>query len=116
MNAKVDMDECEKRNRWGFHRIAAGRDNTLIGAGGMLLVDSSRLLPLIMLSCFLAGGALLSTVMVAWLLPPRIAAEMRSELAQDVAEARAEAKYAGTDAAIWKNRVMKLEAQADARH
>jgi hypothetical protein len=116
VSTPLDMAECEARDCFGMPPMAAGRDNNsnLVSGASVLMIDSSRLLPLVMMACFLAGAGLLSAVMVAWLLPPRIAAEMRAEFAQDIADARAEARAAGTDATLWKNRVMRLEAQADA--
>jgi hypothetical protein len=110
-----DMAACERRNCWGNPPMAAGRDNNNASGASVLMVDSTRLLPLVMLACFLSGGALIGTIMVAWLLPPRIVAEVRAHNLQEVADARAEARAAGTDAAIWKNRVVKLEARLDER-
>ena len=107
-----DMEDSELRN-FGGYPVAAGRDANTNRASGasVLMVDSTRLLPLVMLACFLSGGALLGVVMVAWLLPPRLQAEARAENAQGIADAKAEARQAGTDAAIAKNTVQKLEAK-----
>lgn len=114
MNA--DMEACEYRDQFGNPPIASGRDtnqNRVSGAS-VLMVDSTRLLPLVMLSCFLSGGALFAVIMVAWLLPGSIQANTRADLAKDVAMAQAEARLAGTDAAIAKNTAQKLEARLNA--
>jgi len=111
-----DMLDSEARNCFGYQHVAAGRDATTnrVSGASVLMVDSTRLLPLVMLACFLSGGALVGVLLSAWLLPPRMQAEARAELAQGVADARAEARQAGTDAAIAKNRVQKLEARLNA--
>ncbi len=116
MSTPQDMADSEVRNCFGYQHVAAGRDantNRVSGAS-VLMVDSTRLLPLVMLACFLSGGALFGTIIVAWQLPARMQAEARAELAQGVADARAEARQAGTDAAIAKNTVQKLEARFNA--
>lgn len=115
MSTPEDMAACQRRDCFGNPPMAAGRDNNNASGASVLMVDSSRLLPLVMLSCFLAGAGLVAAIMVAWLLPPRIVAEVRAQNAQEVSDARAEARAAGTDAAIWKNRVIKLEARLDER-
>jgi hypothetical protein len=43
-------------------------------------------------------------------------AELRAEFADEIADARAEARAAGTDAALWKNRVVGIEAKLEAQH
>lgn len=117
MSTPEDMAACQRRDCFGNPSMAAGRDNNnnQVSGASVLMVDSSRLMPLMMLSCFLAGGGMFTAIMVAWLLPGRITAEIRGETAQQVADARAEARMAGTDAAIAKNNVQKLEARLNER-
>ncbi len=66
---------------------------------------------------FLACMATAATVLciVGYIYGPRyVRAEIRAEFSQDMAEVRAEARAAGTDAAIWKNRVGRIEAKLEA--
>lgn len=92
------------------------------GNGGVYApidASSNRALPWIsaVLAGFAAGGVLVLCLLKPWeSTSAQAKAELRAELAQEIADARAESKQAGTDAAIWKNRVMKLEAEANARH
>ncbi|MGL4296797.1 MAG: hypothetical protein ACRCTG_13880, partial [Aestuariivirga sp.] len=61
------------------------------------------------------GGLIVLCLLRPWETSDRAAqAELRAEFAERFSDVSAEAKQAGDDAAIWKNRVMKLEAQINA--
>lgn len=68
-------------------------------------------LPWLMFISMVATAALMMCILGYIYGPRLIRAELRAEFAQDVADTRAEARAAGTDAAIAKNTVQKLEAR-----
>ena len=88
MNATTDMEDCELRDQFGNPPIASGRDTNHASGASVVMVDSSRLLPLVMLSCFLSGGAVLGVLLLALLLPPLIDSRAEARVAR--AEALAE--------------------------
>lgn len=111
----------ERRNNQGYPFVRGGR-NSPITAKIQKIVDrsSNRALPWIsaILAGFAAGGVLVICLLKPWEESARRAqAELRAERSQEIADIRAEAKQAGDDAAIWKNRVGRIEAklEADAR-
>ncbi len=132
MNPDQDMTACEARDPEGypmpsshpFANVTAGSGRAPMTTKIEQHADNSTgkqvnpALP--WLTSVMAGGALFGMVVICLLQPWRTEAraakaELRAEFAQLIADAQAEAKQAGDDAAIWKNRVMKLEAQSNAR-
>lgn len=118
MSTSKDMAESQLRNEFGY--VGCPSVNAAPGAAVHSNVDAStnKALPWVALSCILAGLALGVSLMmrpIVEALNAKTKAELRQEFAQDLADVRAEARQAGDDAAIWKNRVMKLEAEANAQ-
>ena len=61
------------------------------------------------------GGVMVLCVLKPWETADRAAqAELRAEFAQDIAAVRVEAHNAASISEIWRNRVNKLEAEANA--
>jgi len=69
---------------------------------------------LIFLACMATAATVLCIVGYIYG-PPYVRAQIRAEFAQDIAEVRAQTQSAGTDAAIAKNTVQKLEARINER-
>lgn len=115
MSTPQDMAQCQCRNSSGYPVF--GGDNR----GNFSHQDDhsvNKALPWVAVACILAGLALGVSVMMRPIMDAMDAkakAELRAEIAQELAEVRAEARQAGDDAAIWKNRVVKLEARIDER-
>lgn len=105
----IDMEDCELRDQFGNPPIASGRDTNHASGASVVMVDSARLLPLVMLSCFLSGGALFAVIMVAWLLPGTIQANIRADLAKDVAMAQADVGVAKYEASLAKTIAQRLD-------
>lgn len=69
-----------------------------------------------LIGAWVTASVALTLAAVGWLIGPRlIRAEVRAEFAQEIADTKAEARQAGTDAAIAKNSVQKLEARISER-
>lgn len=68
-----------------------------------------------LIAASVASAIALTLCVVGYIFGPQyIEARLRAQFAQDIADARAEARAAGTDATIWKNRVVGIEKQLEA--
>ncbi len=120
------MSDLEQRDQWGNPWQAGPtkrpRACPTVGDGAVSWINqptdnsNNKALPWAVLAALFGGmgfgGVLVLCVLAPWDAADRsLKAEVRAEYAQAVADAQAEARAAGTDAAIWKNRVVTLEAK-----
>ena len=119
MSTREDMAQCQCRNESGYPILSAGQSAAVVNSP----VDNSRnknsALPWAVMAAafgFLGFGGMITVALLKpWETEGRaIRAEVRGEFAEQLAAIHAEAKQAGDDAAIWKNRVVKLEAEVNA--
>lgn len=113
----------EARNRHGFPVLHSGNNSPL---NAKITDNSNRPMPWVALGCFAGGMGFVAGIIALLLLfvggPALIQAEgralkaeLRAEFAQDIADAKAQANDAGTDAKLWKNKVNTLEARFNER-
>lgn len=131
MSTSKDMAECEIRNSEGYprHHGPSTRPRATVRSGGAPLtshvdqsVDNSnnKALPWAVLAALFGGlgfgGLVVLCMLKPWETADRAAhAELRAEFAQDIADAKAQAHDAATDAKLWKNKVNTLEARLNER-
>lgn len=133
MSTHADMLECEKRNEGGYPRVGIPTTRPIAKVRTGHAPSTTKIeqntdnsnnkpLPWVALGCALGGMGFAASLILAVLGPQYVRsesrsaqAELRAEFAQQIADARAEAKMAGTDAAIWKNRVVGLEKTLEAQ-
>src|SRR5690242_1898010 len=111
------MAQCQSRDVDGYPiphgPLTRPRATLTTGAGAQYgnQVDASvgkkinEPLPWVALACLIAGLSLGVSLMQGPISDAKLdksKAELRAEFAQQIADARSEAKAAGTDAAIWK--------------
>lgn len=138
MNTRADMHDCEDRTDEGYPLMRGSstrpRARVECAPGGAITsstldqrTDNSQgktvnqALPWFVLVASIAAAALALAIDARADRTKEISdavlvakAEMRAEFADRLAQVSAEARQAGDDAAIWKNRVNKLEAEINA--
>lgn len=114
MSTREDMLQCECRNSAGYPAVG---DNFRGYMNAPVDRSVNKSLPWFGVAVIMAALALGLELRSDAILDSKIdraKAEIRADFAERLAEATAEARQAGDDAAIWKNRVVKLEAEIHA--
>jgi hypothetical protein len=130
MSTSKDMAECELRNAQGYPRPhgPTTRPRATVRSGGAPLtshvdqsVDNSnnKALPWAVLAALFGGlgfgGVVVLCLLRPWETSDRASqAELRAEFAQRLAAVEKDAGDAASISEIWRNRVNKLEAEANA--
>lgn len=117
-----DMDDCELRGDGGYPPLHGWIYRGTGGVNAPVDNSTNKAMPWVALACsfgFLGFGAAFATALMARgqieAEGRAVKAEMRAEFAQQLADLKAEARAAGTDAAIARNTAQKLEARLNER-